>query len=56
MQEQSQETERRDTKGDVHVSPTHGRKHEDSCRCWCSPELNFTADNGNQVWVHREEN
>jgi len=56
MEEHAQEPERHDTNGDVHVSPNFGREHETSCRCWCSPELNFTADNGNQVWVHRVDN
>lgn len=50
------EPAREDRKDDVHVMPTYGREHECSEECWCTPELDFTADSGAQVWVHREDN
>lgn len=38
---------------DAHVMPTE-REHTCGADCWCEPEVVFVADNGNQVWLHKE--
>jgi hypothetical protein len=30
------------------------RQHIESEYCWCSPTLDYVAENGNKVWVHHE--
>lgn len=42
-----------DSDGDVHVMPNDGR-HSCSPGCWCDPEVDYVADNGNKVWLHKE--
>lgn len=40
----------------VHVVPTGSpadREHLLDATCWCEPSVDFTADNGNIVWMHR---
>ena len=44
----------RSKEDDVHVMPNHGPEHECSSACWCEPEVEFVADNGNTVWLHKE--
>lgn len=40
---------------DVHVMPIDPKRPHASLRsCWCLPTINFIADNGNTVWLHRE--
>lgn len=41
---------------DVHVMPNYGKGHECTERCWCEPELDYTSDDGTNVWVHRDMN
>lgn len=45
-----------DTSDDVHVTPTYGREHECSSRCWCMPECDWTSPSGSHVYVHRDMN
>ena len=41
--------------GHIHVMPTHGPEHMESKDCWCEPYLDYKdAENGNEVWMHRE--
>jgi len=42
-----------DDSEDVHVMPLE-REHECSPDCWCEPEVDYVADNGCQVWLHKE--
>lgn len=39
--------------GDVHVMPMD-REHSCSPGCWCEPEVDYVASNGNKVWLHKE--
>ena len=41
---------------DVHVMPTYGKEHSCSAGCWCDPQVDFVADNGNKVWLHKDMN
>jgi hypothetical protein len=51
-----QHCSRIDRPDDVHVMPTYGRGHDCKQSCWCAPELDFTAPQGAQVWVHKDMN
>jgi hypothetical protein len=38
---------------DVHVMPSWP-EHIASSACWCGPAVDYVADNGVRVWLHRE--
>ena len=36
---------------DIHVMPQL-EDHDCTDNCWCMPEIEYVADNGNIVWLH----
>jgi hypothetical protein len=40
--------------GVVGVVESISREHAEREDCWCSPTLDFVADDGRKVWVHHE--
>lgn len=45
--------EREDDPSDVHVTPTYGREHLTTIRCWCCPSRDTVEP---LVVVHRDPN